>query len=350
MSRGVSDSSRGWMALAASVLLASQIGEVAAQRVSRTGQPEPARRGEEPNLDVPDITSPDNDMARGVVQGPAQELKPRFQPGCTYRFVNELEVKLQFPVRGPREAKIEQQSRFDAGIRRDGKPGMSLKGRTERLKVEMKAMGESVSYDSLDAVDRQTPLGQHLNQSLTQWVELKLNEEDRIVSEEVGGRQATASPLEGFPQFGTSDLGQTVAVVLQGMPDTAVRPGESWVVKGVKSLTETGEVTLDILCRCRGEVTHEHNRFMQRDLTGEASGDVALPTQEPEGGEPVLMAFQVPTLIGKILYDPLEQMVRLSEQTVNMTVEIPGGPGVAPLVVPIQQKSTIQLLHVVPTP
>ena len=350
MSRGVTDSSCSWTALLAFVLLASQIGEVAAQRVSRTGQPEPARRGEKPNLDVPDITSPDNDMARGVVQGPAQELKPRFQPGCTYRFVNELEVKLQFPVRGPREAKIEQQSRFDAGIRKDGKPGMSLKGRTERLKVEMIAMGESVSYDSLDAEDRQTPLGQHLNQSLTQWVELKLNKEDRIVSEEVGGRQATASPLEGFPQFGTSDLGQTVAVVLQGMPDNAVRPGESWTVKGVRRLTETGEVTLDIRCRFRGEVTHEHNRFMQIDLSGEASGDVALPTRGPDGGTPVLMAFQVPTLIGKILYDPLEQMVRLSEQTVSMTVEIPGGPGAAPLVVPMQQKSKIQLLHVVPTP
>jgi len=346
----VNDFSCTWTALLAIFLMALLTPDSAAQRVSRTDQSGPTMRGEEPDLYIPDITSPNAGGKEGVTRGPVQELKPRFQPGCTYRFVNKLEVKLQFPVRGPREAKIEQQSRFDAGIRKDGKPGMALKGRTERLKVEMKSFGESVSYDSLNAEDRQSPLGQHLNQSLTQWVELKLNKEDRIVSEEVGGRQATASLLEGFPQFGTSDLGQTVAVVLQGMPDKAVRPGESWTVKGGRRLAETGEITLDIRCRFRGEVTHEHNRYLQIDLSGEASGNVALSTQGPEGGKPILMNLQVPTLSGKILYDPLEQMVRLSEQTVRMTVEIPGGPGAAPLVVPMQQKSKIRLLLVVPTP
>ncbi len=324
--------------------------DLEAQDEFRTGEPDPPMRREKPDLYIPDITASATDVVSGITSGPPAELTPKFQPGCTYRFKSELEIQFQFPLRGTRKAKIEHQSRFDAGPRADGKRGIQLNGRTERLKVEMKAPGQSVFYDSLDAGDRQTPLGLHLNQSLNQWVDLKLNNENRIVSEEVRGRQATASPLEGFPQLGTSDLSQTVTVVLQGMPDKLVRPGQAWSVQGVKRLTEAGEIMLNIKCLYRGEVAHDHNRYLQIDLSGQASGDVGLPNQGSENGKAVLMAVHVPSLSGRVLYDPLERMVRLSEQTISMTVEIPGGPGAAPLIVPVQQKSKIQLLHVIPTP
>ena len=324
--------------------------DLEAQNEFRIGEPETTIRREKPDLYIPDITSSATDAVSGVTSGPPAELAPKFQPGCTYRFRSELEIQFQFPLRGTRLANIEHQSRFDARPRTDGKLGIQLKGRTERLKVEMKAPGESVFYDSFDAGDRQTPLGMHFNQSLNQWVDLKLNNEHRIVSEDVGGRQASTSPLEGFPQLGTSDLGQTATVVLQGMPDKPVRPGQSWSVEGVKRLTEVGEIMLNIKCLYRGEVAHDHNRYLQIDLSGQASGDVGLPKQESENGKAVLMSLHVPRLSGRILYDPLEQMVRLSEQTVSMTVEIPGGPGASPLIVPVQQKSKIQLLHVIPTP
>ena len=321
-----------------------------AQNEFRSRESDSTTHGERPDLYIPDITPSDTDVFLGVSSGPPAALTPKFQPGCTYRFRSELEIEFQFPLRGMRQANIEHQSRFDARPRSDGKLGIQLKGRTERLKVEMRAPGESVFYDSLDAGDRQTPLGLHLNQSLNQWIDLKLNNEHRVVLEDIVGRQALSSPLEGFPQFGTSDLSQTVTVVLQGMPDKPVRPGQSWSIEGVKQLTEVGEIMLDINCLYRGEVAHDYNRYLQIDLSGQASGDVGLPNHGSENGKAVLMSLHVPRLFGRVLYDPLEQMVRLSEQTVSMTVEIPGGPNEAPLIVPVQQKSKIQLLHVIPTP
>ncbi len=278
------------------------------------------------------------------------EVRPVFQPGLTYRFTNRTEIQMQFPARGSREAVIEQQARFDAGVRKDGKGGIALKGVTERLKVDLKSWQESINYDSLQAEDRKSRLGQHLNQSLTQWIDIKINRENRLVSAEVGGREATTSPLKGFPRIGTDELRQIVVIALQGMPEKKVRPGERWSIQGGHRLEQGGEMTFDIICRYRGEVEFEQNRFLQIDLTGHVSGGVAIPVEGEDQPPGPRMDFHIPSLTGRILFDPLERMIRLSEQTVNMVVELPAAPGEEPMRVPVKQRSVLNLLHIVPTP
>ncbi len=310
---------------------------------------------QEIDLSIPDIEGPDLSVPgipgteRSAPSGPRVDIQPVFQPGSTYRFIQRTEVQMQIPGQGGREAMVEQQARFDAGIRKDGKAGISLKARTERLKVVLKAGRQSINYDSLVAEDRQTVLGQHLNASLIRWVNIKLNKDHRVVAAEEDGREAKVSPLPEFPRFGLDELQQIAVMIPQGMPKDGVRQGDVWELKGRRRVGEAGLMDFDITYRYRGEVSYEQNRYLQIDLSGQVAGEIAVSGSEESGGAVKKIEFQSPSIVGRILYDPLERMIRLSEQTISLTIEVPGEPGQDPLLVPIQQRAILDLMHIVAT-
>lgn len=274
-------------------------------------------------------------------------LKPVFQPGSTYRFVSQTAVRMQMPGQNVREVVIEQQARFDATVRSDGKKGVGLKARTERLNVDLKSGSRALSYDSLNPEDREKALGKHFQASLNRWVDLKLDNAMRIVGSEEGGRAGSATPLPGLPQFGPDELKQLVATIPQGFPeDGKAGEGDEWVLKGSRDIGEVGELTFDIIYRNRGMQTYEDHKCIAIEFSGKMAGDLALGGGGNSAFSNGRMDFQGTGLQGRILFDPLERMIRFSEQTITMGLSVPGKPGEQPTTIPMQQRAVVRLLNV----
>ncbi|MEM9283767.1 MAG: hypothetical protein AAGA96_18250 [Verrucomicrobiota bacterium] len=307
--------------------------------------------GQELDLRIPDIDGGLDERGSVARRAGKVEIHTAFQPGLTYRFVTRNEIRAQFPVHGSREVITEQQARLDSGFRNDGGPGMALQATTERLKMEIRSSEHSIQYDSLEAADRKSELGRHLNSALTRRLELIVSNSNEVVSSIQKGREASSAPIEGVPQFGGDELVHLVEILLQAMPKEKVWPGERWTIQGNRQFAESGKMGFDITCRFRGEVRHEQSSFLQIDLTGTASGSIpsALPN-ESEAIEEKMIPFEVPSISGRILYDPLQKMVHLLDCTVIMKVEASGAEGVGGVLVPVQQRTTVELLHIIPTP
>lgn len=272
-------------------------------------------------------------------------VRPVFEPGNTYRFVSRVELRTRLDSGVMGEAMIEQQSRFDAGVRVDGKKGIVLKGRTERLEVRLQSGGRVLTYHSLKPEDQQTPMGRHFQTALYRSVEFTLNERLRVVSSVEGGREAQESPLEGIPRFGPDELKQLISTLPQGFTTVAVQPGDVWVLEGRRPVVGAGNLNFEVTYRHRGRVSFEDYFCINIDVNGQLSGNLPHPAPGGEAG----MEVQGGSIDGRLLFDPLDRMVRYSEQSINLQLVIPGTEGAAPQQVPVQQIATVRLLHIVPT-
>lgn len=289
-----------------------------------------------------------------VLPASAQDAKklpllPVFQVGNTYRFVTTTEVQMQMTPQSVRQVIVEQQARFDVSVRVDGKKGVKLKGLTEKLSVSLQSGDRKVSYDSLKPEDKATTLGKHFQGSLNRWVDLTLDDEMRVVSAEEHGRAGVATPLPGLPQFGPDELKQLVSNISQGFTEPGASEGDEWVLQGSRNVGEVGEISFDITYRHRGVAEYEEHRCINIEFGGQMRGDVELPGSGSSAFSQGKMDFQGNGLEGRILYDPIERMVRQSEQNIVMRLQIPGKAGGEPRQIPMQQRAIVRLLHVVPT-
>lgn len=274
-------------------------------------------------------------------------LRPEFQIGLTYRFVTRTEIHLNLPNTGGKDVEIEQQARFDVGIPTGNAEGVSLKARTDRLAVLLRSAGKTVSFDSMKPEDQKTPLGQHLQSSLNRSLLISLDESMQITAVEEKGLAGITPPLAGLPQFGSDELKQLVATLPQGFPADAVRTGDQWTLQGTQTVGDIGEMKFDVTYRHGGILLFEDNSCFEITYQGKLSGDVKLP----EGVETNLagnkMDFEGTSLRGRILYDPLDRMIRLSEQNLTMLLDLPEFPGQK---VPLEQVATVRLLRIESTP
>ncbi len=291
-----------------------------------------------------------SELAAQIAQpeGP-QKLYPEFQPGNTYRFVSKTEVVMRLPGQGSKEMVVEQQARLDVGVRTDGRNGVAIKARTDRLDVDLRSGTRELKYNSLDKEDRETNLGKHFQASLNRWVDLKLDTKLRIVDSEEGGRAGIATPLPGMPQFGPDELQKLVASIPQGFPEDPVEVGDEWVLKGERAVGEAGAMAFEVTYRFVGNTNYEGNTCVLIEFDGRLTGDLALTNDPNSSFSQGRMDFQGTSLKGRILFDPLDKTVRFSEQTINMTLDVPGGTGEQPTRVPMQQRSTLRLLQIAPS-
>lgn len=285
----------------------------------------------------------------------AEFLRPEFQIGNTYRFVVRTELKSQLPRGGPSEAVIEQQARFDARVRVDGKKGIVLRGRTERLDLRLQSGGRVLSYESLKPEDKTSVLGLHLQTMLNRSVDLTLSEKLKIHSAIEGGPESGGTPLEGIPTFGPEELQQIIALIPQGFPKGKVIVGEQWTSEGTRVVGDAGTVQFTMNYRFTGPINFEENRCLGIEFSGELSGELPLPlekadataTGETKTSTPV--GLQSGRISGRIYFDPLDRMVRMIEQSVDLLLSLPGDLGAVPQQIPINEISTLRLLHIVPT-
>lgn len=299
------------------------------------------------------LPAPSGVVPTGAVAPPARKperIRPEFQPGNTYRFVVRTEV-LPHHVAG---FEMEQQIRYDAKVRVDGKAGVVLKARTERLDLTLSSRSSTLSYRSLEPADQDTPLGRHLRATLNRSVELVLDDKGRIDGATASATGDGSALLPGVPSFGPEELEQLVVGLIQGFPEKRIGAGDRWTLKGRRSVGGTGAVEFDVLHQHAGQVNFEGQSCILVEFSGTLAGELA----DEAKGEPARL--RADAVQGRIYFDPLDRMVRFSEQTVQMTVawgeegEANPDEGVdAPVdpvdKVPVRQNTTIRLLHVVPT-
>ncbi len=351
-SRRVSSLPPRSMASAALALLSALPVSASAQETAAAPPPIPAIPGV-PGLREPRtprmpslLPAPPGTALPGAAAAPtarkAEQIRPEFQPGSTYRFVVKTEV-LPYHAAG---FEMEQQIRYDAKVRVDGKPGVVLKARTERLDLTLSSRDSTLSYRSLEPGDQATPLGRHLRASLNRSADLVLDGRGRLDEAKVSAAGDASALLPGVPSFGPEELEQLVAGLSQGFPEKRIGPGDQWTLKGRRSVGGAGSVEFDILHQHGGQVNFEGQNCVLIEFSGTLAGDLA----DAARGEPARV--QSDAVQGRIYFDPLDRMVRFSEQTVQMGVawgEEEADSGEPVDKVPIRQTTTVRLLHVVPT-
>ncbi|MDF1825882.1 MAG: hypothetical protein P1U68_14645 [Verrucomicrobiales bacterium] len=281
-------------------------------------------------------------------RGELVAMVPAYAPGKTYRFVSHNVVRMQLPAQGIREAVVEQQIRLDASPRPDGRAGVALKCRIERLKADFRTGEDQVVYDSFNEQDRSSTLGQHFRDALNRWITLTMSPGLKILSSSAGGRTGSGTKLPGVPQFGIEEMEKLVAEIPQGLPDGRVYPGSSWTVNGERELDGLGSVNFDIKYHYTGDTVYDGHACHEVQVQGKLGGDALIADNVGalSGGR---MFFEGTSLSGRLLFDPAEGTVRLREQSLSMLMELPARDGAEPFQIPVQQEASIRLLHVVPT-
>lgn len=315
----------------------------------------------------------------GAVSDPAAvradpvRLDLRLAPGRTYRYVGEVLLRGDLPGRGRRELRLEQQVRIDTAERAGARGGLALKVRSERLKLDLRSPGASLAFDSLSEEDRHSPVGRHFRGELFRWVELELNAENRVVESRDEGRISIDEADEGLahlPSFGPDELRGFAKTLLQGLPDRAVAPGETWTVAGERRLEGAARYEFELAHRYLGEVPFEGRACHRIEFAGRLTGSAALPSvkspEEPEdpgetpsrgaldpidGPEGARIDVAASEIRGEILYDPELGLPREIRQTFRLVLEIPqgevgtAGPRPEPLRVPVEQETRLSFLQ-----
>jgi hypothetical protein len=86
----------------------------------------------------------------------------------------------------------------------------------------------------------------------------------------------------------------------------------------------------------------------QNCLSLEYAGTLAGSVPDVEPTAPVV-EVQTRNLRGRVYFDPLDKMVRHTEQNLDLWITRPGAGTDPPAQVPVRQVTTLRLLHVVPT-
>lgn len=277
----------------------------------------------------------------------AERLRPEFQLGHTYRFVVATRLDTRLANGAPASLQIEQQARYDAQVRVDGKKGIVLRGRTERLDVTMIAEGETVSFQSMESSGDDSPFARHVRAILNRPVELTLSESGRIdqVSEGDTGRDEDLLP--GLPRFGPGQLAELIGGIPQFFTTRAIAPGSAWTSQGSRSIAGIGSVQFDLESRHTGLISFEGTQCHAFEFDGKVGG--ALP-EEVAPGSTRPLDLQSSLFQGRVYFDPLDRMLRFCEQTIDLWISYPAEGAAAPVQVPVRQTETLRLLHVIPTP
>jgi hypothetical protein len=297
--------------------------------------------------------------AAGVAKTAPERVRPEFQPGLTYRFVVRTEIQTLAPAGSPGGFTLEQQARLDAKVRTDGKAGVLLKARTERLDLTLAAEGRSLSYESLKPADQASPLGRHLRASLNRSVDLALDPKGGVEGALEGGSGDEAALLPGVPRLGPEELAALVASLGQGFPERSVGQDDTWTLRGARSFEGVGALSFDLAYRHLGPALFEGHNCVAIDYQGALAG--RLPGEDGghgrEGASPDLgPELRTNGLRGRLHYDPLERMVRHLDQSIDLWLgEFPkedeeGATATRPAPVPFRERTTVRLLHIVPTP
>jgi len=270
-------------------------------------------------------------------------LKPRFEKGKTYRFVSSSHIQMSIPGLGFRSIEMELQARFDAVARAKGKKGITLRGLTEHLVVKIQSPNQTLAYDSLDPKARDTDLGKHFQAAMARRVEMELNRKNRTVSFREIGRAVLPGPMPGLPEFGPDELKQLVSIILQGYSSDEVKPGDLWDLVGKQKVGQAEVRDVDMKYRQAGQMLQDEATCIVIEFGGIVKEEAA----PDEASKPELPLNRIE---GRMLFDPVAKMVRLVEQTVSTPVAMPtSDPAAAPLLIPVEQKISISLLHIVPT-
>lgn len=266
-------------------------------------------------------------------------MKPVFEAGKTYRFISNTTVLMAPPGGSQRRIVMVQQARYDVSDPATGARGVSVRGLTERLQVQIQSGSKSVSYDSISADNDDTAIGRHFESTVNRYVKLALNPKMRIVSQQEAGRSAAASPLPGLPRFGPDELVQIVNMLPQPFAPDPVEIGNEWVLQGKRPVGDLGELGFEVTYQLAGQEEFENHPCYSIYFRGHMTGDILDPSSRS-------INFQGSKIEGRLLYDPAINMTRYSEHNVIMSVNLPDRESGEVKVVPMQQKVVLRLMQI----
>lgn len=293
----------------------------------------------------PSLRGGPGNRAQVAPSGPRERIRPEFLPGQTYRFVSSTELRSPLG-----QMEIEQQMRFDAKVRVDGEDGVVLRATTERLDATLRSGSSVFAFESLDPADRETLLGRHFQGTLNRFAEFTLDPDLRIAAASEGGREQPEALLPGVPRFGPDELARILVSLRQGVPARAVAAGEVWTVEGSRSAGNLGLLDFSVTYRFAGPVVFEGHSCLAVEFAGTLTGSLPMFLPDAAEGGGGLAAVQSPGIRGRLLFDPLDRMLRRSEEDMDLSLTLPAAEGAEPQVIPVSQKTTVRLLHVVATP
>ncbi len=274
-----------------------------------------------------------------VTSAKAESLHPEFQVGYTYRFVFRSELE----TLGSQRFILELQARYDGKVRLDGKPGVTLIARIERLDLTMSSGGALLSYSSMTPADQTTPLGRHLRVCWKVPVELLLSPEGKVDEVRAKIDENSSNLLPDVPRFGPDELVQLVTSLTQVFPKQKVSVGREWNIQGARKVNEAGSVEFALTCRYMDMVRFEDQNCARIEFSGSGSGE--LPRNTPDNE-----VFQVSEMGGGIYFDPLDRMVRSAET--HMVIRLgypPANEGEVDHRQLIRETSKVRLLHIIPS-
>ncbi len=244
------------------------------------------------------------------------------------------------PGEAPRQITLEQHARYDVKPGTINLKGVSLRGYTEKLLVNIQSGQKSMTYDSLAKDNQQTTIGKHFESTVNRYVDLELDEKLRILSHQEGGRSVGATPLPGLPRFGPEELVQLIDSIPQGYSPDPVSVGDEWVLRGKRPVGELGELGFEISYKNLGFQKYEGNECLVIEFRGQMTGDI---TDESRRN----VDFQGSRISGNLVYDPALGMTRYSEHHVAMVVQTPAKADNTKKPVPMEQRVTFKLVHIV---
>ncbi|NNE90342.1 MAG: hypothetical protein HKN23_01720 [Verrucomicrobiales bacterium] len=278
-------------------------------------------------------------------------LSPGFQSGKTYRYQSSTGVRMKLPggEANAREVHMTQTAKFIVQPRPTGDPGVQITGSTEALKIAINAGTQQMRYDSADEKTHGSALAKHFSSSLEQFVQIELDQRNQVAARRDGGGGGAASAMPGMPEFGPDELQQLIVGLHRGFPKDAVASGSEWTQKGKNDFGNFGELEFEIVYRYVRDEKIDEADCAIIEFKGTMKGDVAVQNDVGGGkGGREKLGFQGNRMTGQVIFDKTAKVVRQSQQTVLMTVDLPGGQAGAPLKVPIEQQIDIKLLSIAP--
>jgi hypothetical protein len=279
----------------------------------------------------------------------AQQFVPQFLPGKTYTYRSETDVTMEVPSRdgGKTERRVTMghEARL-AALALPAGPGALLDASTQRLQFKVTSGDKEMAYDSADEKTKGSALGQHFEGARQRTVSIEIDGTPKIVKSEEKGGGGPATPLPGMPQFGPDELKQLVSGLLQGFPPDAVKPGAEWTQKGKRTLGQFGEMDFEITYRYKGDEAIDGADCAIIEFSGDMKGDVAVAGAQP-GSAGGTLGFEGQGLKGRMVFDKASRAVRESQQTVNLTIDVPNpdpAAGGGKFRLPMKQQVTVKLV------
>jgi hypothetical protein len=269
---------------------------------------------------------------------PAEEapvlLRPHWQPGAAYvlETLTETVTDLSALGRKPEQGmKVKQTTRLGVGRLEAGRKEVSVIFAS--LGGEAILEGKRQTFDSEKLGEASPEIRNSIGRSLGQQFVLLYDADDRFLGARDTSDMVAARPDRQPSLQGVAEAGQVAELfhrsLVMGLPEQAVRPGDTWTTQESLKFPSAGEVTVELKASYEATVDHQGTPHAKVLFTG------ALQTREADVRALSLGAGS--KVLGQVLFDLRERRVAFGAFRADLKLDVQGK------IVPVRQQVTTRL-------